>query len=282
MIRIENKFIQADIAAMGGELIELKRKGGINVLWKKDDSIWNRTSPNLFPIVGRLIDDSYNYKNQKYHMSQHGFARDQVFEVIKEEADEVQLLLRSSTQTKIQYPFEFEFMVTYRLILNSIEVSFQTRNFNPHSMPYSVGGHPGFAIQGDLTEYQLDFQQSMLLDRSILDGTFYSGKLEQMEINKVLSLENELFENDSLVFKSPPFSAVTLTHKIQGPIVTLSSNSWGAVGFWTKPFAPFFCIEPWWGWADHLNSTGDLEKKMGVHLLPPNQLESVSYTIELH
>jgi galactose mutarotase-like enzyme len=59
MIRIENKFIQADIAAMGAELIELKRKGGINVLWQKDDSIWNRTSPNLFPIVGRLIDDNH-------------------------------------------------------------------------------------------------------------------------------------------------------------------------------------------------------------------------------
>ena len=282
MIRIENNFIHAEIAPMGAELIVLKRQGFPNVLWKKDDSIWNRTSPNLFPIVGRLIDDSFNFRGQKFQMNQHGFARDCVFEVIKKERDEVRLLLRSSAQTKIQYPFEFEFMVTYRLILNSIEVSFQTRNFNPHSMPYSVGGHPGFAIQGDLTEYQLDFQQSMLLDRSILDGTFYSGKLEQMEINKVLSLENDLFENDALVFKSPPFSVVTLTHKIQGPIVTLSSNTWGAVGFWTKPFAPFFCIEPWWGWADHLNSTGDLEKKMGVHLLPPNQLESVSYTIELH
>jgi galactose mutarotase-like enzyme len=205
MIRIENNFIHAEIAPMGAELIVLKRQEFPNVLWKKDDSIWNRTSPNLFPIVGRLIDDSFNFRGQKFQMNQHGFARDCVFEVIKKERDEVRLLLRSSAQTKIQYPFEFEFIVTYRLILNSIEVSFQTRNFNPHSMPYSVGGHPGFAIQGDLTEYQLDFQQSMLLDRSILDGTFYSGKLEQMEINKVLSLENELFEKDALVFKSPPF-----------------------------------------------------------------------------
>jgi len=282
MIRIENNFIHAEIAPMGAELIVLKCKGAPNVLWKKDDSIWNRTSPNLFPIVGRLIDDSFTFKGQKFQMNQHGFARDQVFEVIKEEADEVQLLLRSSAQTKGQYPFDFEFIVTYRLILNSIEVSFQTSNLNSQIMPYSVGGHPGFAIQGDLTEYQLDFQQSMRLERSFLEGPFYSGKLEKMEINNELSLDNGLFENDALVFKSPPFSAVTLTHKIQGPIVTLSSNTWGAVGFWTKPFAPFFCIEPWWGWADHLNSTGDLEKKMGVHLLQPNQLESVSFTIELH
>jgi galactose mutarotase-like enzyme len=215
-------------------------------------------------------------------MSQHGFARDQVFEVIKEEADEVQLLLRSSTQTKIQYPFEFEFMVAYRLIRNTIVVSFQTLNLNSHVMPYSVGGHPGFAIQGELTEYHLDFQQSMWLERSILEGAFYSGKLEKMEINKELSLENELFENDALVFKSPPFSAVTLTHKSQGPIVTLSSNTWEAVGFWTKPFAPFFCIEPWWGWADHMHATSNLEEKKGIHLLQSNQMESVSFTIELH
>ena len=205
MIRIKNNFIHAEIVPMGAELIVLKRKGSPNVLWKKNDSIWNRTSPNLFPIVGRLIDDSFTHKGQKFQMNQHGFARDQEFEVIKEEADEVQLLLRSSKQTKVQYPFEFEFMVTYRLIRNTIVVSFQTSNLNSQIMPYSVGGHPGFAIQGELTEYHLDFQQSMRLERSFLEGSFYSGKVEQMEINKVLSLENELFENDALVFKSPPF-----------------------------------------------------------------------------
>jgi galactose mutarotase-like enzyme len=282
MIRIENEFIQAEIAPIGAEIIVLKRRGAQNVLWKKEDSIWNRTSPNLFPIVGRLIDDSYTVKGQKFQMNQHGFARDCLFEVIKIATDEVRLLLRSSEQTRVKYPFEFEFIVTYRLMCNQIEVSFQTKNLNTHSMPYSVGGHPGFAIGGELSEYQLDFHESMILERSILDGPFYSGKLETMDINKELSLENELFENDALVFKSPPFSAVTLTHKSQGPMVTLSSNNWEAVGFWTKPFAPFFCIEPWWGWADHLNSSGDLEKKTGVHLLLPNQMESVSFTIELH
>ena len=41
-----------------------------------------------FPIVGRL-EDTYMYQNQAYHLTQHGFARDQVFDVIEKGGEEV-------------------------------------------------------------------------------------------------------------------------------------------------------------------------------------------------
>ena len=42
-----------------------------------------------FPIVGRLKEDTYMYQNQAYHLTQHGFARDQVFDVIEKGGEEV-------------------------------------------------------------------------------------------------------------------------------------------------------------------------------------------------
>ena len=113
-------------------------------------------------------------------------------------------------------------------------------------------------------------------------GPYYSGKIIQVSILKELKLENYLFENDAVVFKYPPFNAVTLTHFKKGKLVTVSSDQWDAIGFWTKKGAPFFCIEPWWGWADDLDAKGNIEEKSGIYLLESNQVKEFSYRIELH
>jgi galactose mutarotase-like enzyme len=34
------------------------------------------------------------------------------------------------------------------------------------------------------------------------------------------------------------------------------------LGIWTKVNAPFLCIEPWYGYSDTENSTGNLLKKV--------------------
>lgn len=49
-----------------------------------------------FPIVGRLKEDTYMYQNQAYHLTQHGFARDQVFDVIEKGGEEVSFSLKST------------------------------------------------------------------------------------------------------------------------------------------------------------------------------------------
>lgn len=41
------------------------------------------------------------------------------------------------------------------------------------------------------------------------------------------------------------------------------------LGVWTKPGAPFVCIEPWQGLADPEGYTGDLANKPGMVTLAP-------------
>jgi len=149
-IHLENGVITARIALLGAELIELSTVTDDTILWKKDDTIWNRTAPNLFPIVGRLLNDSYNWKGETYTMRQHGFARDQKFEITQQTATSVNLLLNANPSTRLQFPFEFEFEITYTLEGNQIQISHCTRNLTAEKMPYSVGGHPGFALKEPL------------------------------------------------------------------------------------------------------------------------------------
>jgi galactose mutarotase-like enzyme len=57
---IKNKFIQVKINSFGAELNSLKRVDtNLEYLWQGNPQYWNRHSPVLFPIVGRLKDDSY-------------------------------------------------------------------------------------------------------------------------------------------------------------------------------------------------------------------------------
>jgi galactose mutarotase-like enzyme len=102
------------------------------------------------------------------------------------------------------------------------------------------------------------------------------------KIDQYLNLCDDFFLDDAMVFKQPLFSRVTLENLNSEKIVTVGSSNWEAIGFWTKPSAPFFCIEPWWGWADSHTSTGKITDKEGLHWLSPEQEETVSYYIQVH
>ncbi len=43
----------------------------------------------------------------------------------------------------------------------------------------------------------------------------------------------------------------------------------------------FVCIEPWWGIADTIGTTGDLTKKLGINRLEPGTAFEKGYTISI-
>jgi galactose mutarotase-like enzyme len=282
MVVLENKSLSAKINLIGAELIVLKRKGNENVLWNPDFSFWNRTAPNLFPIVGRLLNDKYQYNNCFYEMKQHGFARDLPFTIIEQTQDRVQLQLIDSVETRKNYPFNFEFYVAYELIEDRIQVTYRTFNGSNENMPYSVGGHPGFILTSPINHYRLNFHTKFEDEHWLIDNGYYSDEKKAMKIDQFLNLTNDYFSNDAIVFKRPKFSSVTLEKENAEQLVTVGSSNWDAIGFWTKANAPFFCIEPWWGWADSHDSNGKIEDKEGIHWLNPDQEETISYFIQVH
>jgi galactose mutarotase-like enzyme len=281
MIEIRNQKVIAKINPEGAELTELSKVDGKNILWEKDERFWNRVAPNLFPIVGRLKNDQFHYEGIPYSMSQHGFARNRTFELIEKTDIKVVLRLKSDEISKKEYPFDFIFDIEYQLIESELLVKYCIDNRGEVKLPYSVGGHPGFAIEGKITDYYLDFGQSFCAKQWLLDGPYYSGETVDLTIDSKLPLDYSLVEKDAIVIRTPPFNRVILGHKDRGGVVALSYDQLDAIGFWSKKNAPFFCIEPWWGWADRIDSTGNLLEKEGLHFLNPEELKEHSYRIEL-
>jgi galactose mutarotase-like enzyme len=281
-ITLSNHFLEARIALLGAELVSLSKINEPSILKNNDSTYWNRIAPNLFPIVGRLKDDSFYYDSKRHTMSQHGFARNCQFLIQTKEVDSVVLRLENSPETHQQYPFEFEFQIGFYLTNTGIKVEYTTRNNGKNTMPFSVGGHPGFQLNDSIDHYFLQFEEPFTAPISLLNGPYYSGETKEITVNKKLELNYALFENDALVFKNPPFQSVKLMHSEKGHLVTLTSDQWDAIGFWTKKDAPFICLEPWWGWADNGMSTGDLNEKQGLYWIEPNTSKTMSFNLCLY
>lgn len=280
-VKLQNQFLQAEINLQGAELIFFGNETTGNILWSKQTDHWNRVAPNLFPIVGRLVNDSYTLQGKSFRMTQHGFARDREFEVVEQSLDSIRLRLASDAELMVIYPHSFLFDVCYSLTEDGITISYETENTGSEPMYYSVGGHPAFYLSESLENYYLEFDTAIQLERENLVGSYFSGESSYYGVSTHLNLGDELFETDAFVLKAPEFKSVSLKHQDGRTLIQMNCNSWTAIGFWTKKGAPFLCIEPWWGWADHADASGKLEEKSGIRRLNPGERERLDYDLKM-
>ena len=285
---IKNEHIKAKIKSFGAELNSLQKiDEDLEYMWQGDSKYWNRHSPILFPIVGRLKNDSYTYQNQKYNMTQHGFARDKEFEVIKNEVDFIEFRLKSDEKTLEIYPFSFELYLSYKLEKNSLIVSYKVINKSDDKMFFSIGAHPAFnwCLKEDekKEDYFLEFENIKETKRYFLNDKGLSYKSEDLKIsdNKI-ALNEELFKNDALVLNDLNIKALTLKNSKNENFIKVDFENFPYLGIWSKPSgSPFICIEPWFGVADEDNSTQNLEDKKGLITLQKDEIFSCFYKIEI-
>ena len=78
------------------------------------------------------------------------------------------------------------------------------------------------------------------------------------------------FKEDALVFKDLQSDRVSIKCFKNDMAVTMDFAGWPYLGIWSKPDgAPFICLEPWYGVADHVGHNGELKEKEGIMVLEP-------------
>ena len=97
-ILLINKDIELEVNVYGAEMISIKNSAKKNLLWDINEKYWNRIAPNLFPIVGKLKNNTYRYGEKKYSMKQHGFARDLEFEISENKPNKLELVLKQTPE----------------------------------------------------------------------------------------------------------------------------------------------------------------------------------------
>lgn len=285
---LENDQVKAVFSRHGAELQSLFNKATqTEYLWQADAKFWGRHAPVLFPFVGRLKDDQYQYANKTYAMHQHGFARDRDFEVREQQPDHLIFELNSSAATKQIYPFDFKLQISYRLRAASLEIAYQVQNLTDSEMYFSIGGHPAFNIplQKDeaFDDYLVEFQPVGNYLKIPLTGNYTDNSAAQEDRMAGLRLTRAAFKNDALIYQlqRPVLLELTTTAHQHGVRLDLPDTEY--LGIWS-PYpaaAPFVCLEPWWGLADDIKATGELQQKHGIHKLAQQQLFKAGYTISI-
>ncbi len=277
---IANQFLTAQIKHTGAELCSLKDNSNREYIWNGNPAFWGKHSPVLFPIVGTLKKNTYQYNNAQYQLSRHGFAREMDFELIDSHENSATFSLIASQATKEKYPFDFDLHLIYTLDNKSLKIEYKVFNNGESKMPFSIGAHPAFDLPGDFENYSLAFEKEEALNYYLLEEGLISNATNELVLDKnELHLNYKLFENDAFVFKNIASKSITILDKSK-PFLKINYTDFPDLGIWT-PNAPFICIEPWFGYSDTVEKSGNIFEKEGIQLLEAKATFHSAFSIEI-
>jgi len=287
MIQLQNTKLKANFSELGAELISLVNlTTGKEIMWQGNPDFWGGQSPVLFPTVGALKDDRYIFDGQNYEMPRHGFARRKIFEVKNSSENEVIFELYSDDETLKFYPFEFSLEIRYTLTENKLTVSYQVKNKSEKEMYFSLGAHPGFAIDTEnglkYDDYEIAFSDDEQLEIHPLIDNLISKETQTIELkNKALPLSYELFAKDALVMTTMKSKELILRNNQNENQVIFTFSNFPYFGIWAAKKADFVCLEPWQGIADLEDHNQELTEKFGILKLGINEEWKGDWAVEI-
>lgn len=288
---LNNGTLQITVSEMGAELQDLVLLSKQQAyLWSGDPAFWGKKSPVLFPIVGGLHNNQYQYQGKTYALGRHGFAREKKFLLEKATETELSFLLQADEQTLAQYPFAFDFRVTYHLHGAVLRCTYTVTNTHHSDLYFSVGAHPAFRVpleEGEsYNDYQLVFDREEevpiwpLSEQGLILPEPQPFAWQKRTTGSVIPLTKELFYGDALVFKQLQSNTITLTHQQEKKGLHFRFSGYPFFGIWSAKNAPFVCLEPWCGIADSSQTNGDLTQKEGIMALAAGESFSRHWEVE--
>ena len=283
--------ITAKINPQGAQLTSLK-KDGTEYLWQADAAYWGSSAPVLFPAIGALKDQKTLIGGKSYEMHKHGFARDELFQVVEQTASRAVFSLRDNSRTRRQYPYSFDFRVAFSLEDGSLTTRYSCRNLGDEEMFFMAGGHPAFNCPPEndggkslaerfedcslIFEYPETADMPRILPGGIVD---LNDRLPVLQNQRELPLHRGLFYNDTILFTGLQSRWVKMVDRQTGRGVKVAFDGMDYLAIWTpnQVDAPFLCIEPWMGLPDCTDSDGEYCHKRGVRRLLPGEEYAVSF-----
>jgi galactose mutarotase-like enzyme len=271
-VSISSDQLIAEIDPLGAQLSSLKNRAALDLLWNGDPKVWAGRAPLLFPIVGVLVGGTYRLGSQTYRLPRHGFARGKQFATQSTSASAAVFRLTADESSLQVYPFQFELEVRYELHGALLSVTTWIRNHGGTPMPASFGYHPGFrwplpfghARAAHFIEFESD--EPAPARRIDSTGLLTPERHPTPIIQRRLALADSLFQDDVLILDQINSRSV-LYGSNDGPRVKIGFPDAPYLGVWTKPGAPFICIEPWHGVTDPEGFSGDFKDKPGVFIV---------------
>ena len=294
-MHLSSADLSAAIDPQGAQLSLLRDATGRDLLWHGDPAFWNGRAPILFPIVGALNEGHFTWRGTRYALPRHGFARGRRFEVIRHNQHEALFRQTADAATRAVYPFEFELDLLFRMEARALFIKASVRNSGDEILPASLGFHPAFrwplhndddanqrnaAASREAHFLQFEFDEPAPVRRLDAKGLLIREPQATPVQGRRLMLSDDIFRDDVLIFDHLQSRRVSYG-SAAGQWLQVTFPDATHLGIWSKPGAPFVCIEPWRGVADPAGFAGTLAEKPGTFMVPPGGTESLQMLIEM-
>jgi len=274
-IRIAADALSADFSTLGAEMRALRDEAGRDLLSDGPPQYWTGRAPFLFPIVGAVNRDRIHIDGHTYPMAKHGFARKSEFTVVGAQSDRVTFQLAADAATRELYPFDFRLDITHRIEGATLHTEATLTNPNDVALPASFGFHPAFRWPlpwgGDRADHRLVFDKAEPAPIRRIDtatGLVLPDPVPTPIEGDTLAPRDDMFVPDALIFDRLRSRSVRFGVP-GGRMLRVDFPEMPLLGVWTKPGAPFLCIEPWQGLADPVGYDGDFRAKPYVIEVAP-------------
>lgn len=270
----------AKISTLGAEMVSFVT-GGKERVWQGSES-WGGHEPVLFPMCGSLKERKYFYEGKEYSLAPHGFARRNVFTVVSKNDSAVTLVLKSNEKTLKDYPFNFEFYVSYSMVEGGVEITYNIKNSGENKMFASVGSHESFNLfvpfgSAHAVEFEKEerFLSPLVLGKT---GTVLP-ECDDFGSGNRIELSRKLFAHDTLIFGNVASRRVTLLEN-GAPLAEITFDAPNLLIWTSKSPEDFICMEPWFNLPDPFDGDCDICKKGGLIWLDAGEEFTSTHTVK--
>lgn len=238
-------------------------------------------NPLLFPFSARTFDrgDIHFWRAAdgiRRPMPMHGLARQADFAISRLDAGGFTATMIPNDESRAAYPYQFEFVVTYRFSPLGLTCEFALTNHDHQPIPWSAGHHFYFTVPwtegAQRSDYVIRLPAGQRLRQNLANGQLVPGPA----LSAVEPLSNpalvdtlhtglagsEMAFGERVVAGQPDRAGdVTVrlgTDPVPPPHATFVT--------WTlDDSSPFYCVEPWMG------PPNAAEHKVGLHYVNPGE-----------
>ena len=296
MIVLKSDHLDVEFQTLGGALSSIKDKDDVEYLWQGDPTYWSGQAPVLFPICGSVRNDTVLYDKEdgsqkEGKIPRHGLVRKKEFTLVKQTDNSVTFAIEDDEEMYANYPYHFRLEITYTVTEKTIRTQYKIYNKEAEkSMPYFIGGHPGFncpLLDDEVYEdYYLEFEKPETCtvpkpfpETGMLD---FQDRSPWLDGQKELDLSYDLFSTDAVTLDELQSRTIALRSRKHEKGLKVHFQEFSNLIIWsTLNKGPFIAFEPWSGLSTSLEEGDHLEDKKNVRLLEAGQVDQIDFDIEI-
>ena len=296
MIVLKSDQLNVEFQTLGGALSSIKDKEGVEYLWQGDPTYWSGQAPVLFPICGSVRNDTVLYDKEdgsqkEGKIPRHGLVRKKEFTLVEQTDNSVTFAIEDDEEMYANYPYHFRLEITYTVTGKTIRTQYKIYNKESEkSMPYFIGGHPGFncpLLDDEVYEdYYLEFEkpETCTVPKPFPETGMLDLKDRNSWLNnqKEIDLNYDFFSYDAVTLDELESRTVALRSRKHDKGLKLDFKEFPNLIVWsTLNKGPFIALEPWSGLSTSIEEGDRLEDKKDVKVLKPGRFEQLGFDIEI-